>query len=82
MLISSGGGGKELLIGVPTLTLVCATEAETHWKNWAKLFESIVSKETTVSVNFLSTFGSALGPAAQATILPKLRNLISGTALL
>jgi len=34
MLISGGGGGRSLVaLGEPTLTLLLATAAETHWKN-------------------------------------------------
>ena len=52
MLISGGGGGKSLpAVGAPTLTLLLATAAETHWKNLAKALASMVSSEATVSVS-------------------------------
>ncbi len=52
MLISGGGGGKSLVaLGAPTLTLLLATAADTHWKNLAKALASIVSSDATVSVS-------------------------------
>ena len=51
-LISGGGGGNSLApAGLPTLTLLWATAADTHWKNLANDAASIVSSETTLSVS-------------------------------
>ena len=51
-LISGGGGGNSLApAGLPTLTLLCATAADTHWKNLANEAASMVSSETTLSVS-------------------------------
>ena len=52
ILISGGGGGRSLVaLGAPTLTLLLATAADTHWKNLAKALASMVSSEATVSVS-------------------------------